>query len=91
MTEKMKQVCIALAEHTIGMDSQEVWRTHGTRVYVPYRNYFSAARPDNAWEAMVEEGYAKRYDGKESVQYSMTPDGIQWLARELKVNICLTP
>jgi len=90
MTDREKEICLDLAKHTIGMDSKEVYRTHGEKVYIPYRNYFSAAHPEEAWELMVKEGYAKRTDYKESVNYKMTPDGIQWMAKELRINICLT-
>ena len=90
MTTLQKDYCLDLAKHTIGMDSREVYRTHGEKVYVPYRNYFTAPQPEEAWELMVKEGYARRTDGKDYVTYRMTPDGILWMVQELRVYICLT-
>ena len=90
MTAEQKERALELAQHTIGMDSRGLYTTHGIKVYVPYRNYFSLPRPEAIWEVMVQEGYAKRYDYKSGgCEYSMTPNGIQWMVNELKVNICL--
>lgn len=84
-----KERCLELASHAIGMDSRKAFTTHGEKVYIPYRNYFTCPQPEAPWESMVEKGYARRIDHELSVEYRMTPDGIQWMARELKINIAL--
>lgn len=90
MTDEMRPMCVEYARHAIGMDRERVRRVDGFLVYISYRNSFAVSEPEPHWEAMVAEGYAKRTDWSDGVSYRMTPDGLQWLAREVGVNICMT-
>lgn len=90
MNNKLHKKCMELSRHAIGMDQRKIFIREGARIYLPYRNYYTAPQPVEAWEYMVKEGWAVRQDYQDGgVRYSMTPDGIQWMARELLVNICL--
>ena len=94
MDDQLRKVCIDLAQHAIGMDHAKTFRRNGEKIYLPYRNYFTAARREEPWEIMIVKGYAigiaeQLEDGSMYVTYRMTPDGLQWLAKELRINICL--
>ena len=90
MDEKEKSLYAELMGHAIGLDYGKVFTREGARIYKPYRNYFIVTEPEAEWETMVAAGYAKRNDGKTRIEYSVTPDGIQWLVNYSRINICLT-
>lgn len=90
MTKEELDKCLDLAKHAIGMDDRKTYTTHGEKVFIPYRNYFTTAEPEEPWELMVKAGYAKREDINDYCCYSMTPDGIQWMVKNLNISICLT-
>ena len=90
MTEAEKAEALELAKHAIGMDNGAIYRTHGERVFIPFRNYFATAHPEATWEAMVREGYAEceiHSDG--SCEYRVTPNGIYWMVHQLRVSIAI--
>lgn len=87
----MRERCLEKAQHAIGMDGRDVWKTHGEKVYVPYRNYYMVTEPEEDWEALVREGLAQRHESPGSIMYDMTPDGLLWMAKLLRISICVVP
>lgn len=83
------------AKHAIGMDGKRPFRKDGCIIYVPYRNYFSTVLHDPIWQELAFAGLAAHgsiymdNDGTERTSYSLTPNGIQWLAKELRMFICI--
>lgn len=77
---------IALASHAIGLDSKKPYKRHGKLFYRPYRNYyFASANYREAWETLVNAGYAER--GKKlncgGRVYWLTRKGLDWLGEQL--------
>ena len=68
----------------------------GAKIYKPYRNYFNTDVGYDPWVWLEEAGYAAhgketpKEDGRKNTDYYLTPNGLQWLAKELRINICLT-
>ena len=91
-----RDLCIEIMEHTIGLDRGNVFKREGYKIYRPYRNYFNTSVGKSPWVWLEEAGYAshgKEYQNEDrtpSTDYYLTPDGIQWLVHELRINICLT-
>ena len=90
MDEKKYSLYAELMGHAIGMDRGKIRKIDGARIYKPYRNYFSVAKPENDWEALVAAGYAVKKEYNQAIDYHVTPDGIQWLVNYSRINICLT-
>jgi len=90
MDEKKSSLYAELMGHAIGLDNGKVFKREGASIYKPYRNHFVVSEPDEEWETLVEAGYARKTEGKTAIQYSVTPDGIQWLVKYSRINICLT-
>ena len=90
MDDKKKSLYAHLMGHAIGLDNGKVFKRDGVQIYRPYRNYFLVTEPEEEWETLVAVGYAKKHEGKTNIQYSVTPDGIQWLVKYSRINICLT-
>ena len=91
-----RDLCVEIMEHTIGLDRGKVFTREGSKIYKPYRNYFNTSVGKDPWVWLEEAGYAahgKEYqheDGPASTDYYLTPNGIQWLVHELRINICIT-
>ncbi len=90
MNEKKLSLYAFLMGHAIGMDNGKTFRKDGIKIYRPYRNYYLLLRPNEDWEALVEAGCAKKKIWEDHIEYSVTPDGLQWLAKYSKICICLT-
>lgn len=90
MNEKKKSLYAELMGHAIGIDRGKIFKRDGASIYKPYRNYYTAEEPNEEWEVLVAAGYAKKNEGKTYIEYSVTPDGIQWLVKYSRINICLT-
>ena len=90
MNEKKLSLYACLMGHAIGMDNAKIFRKDGIKIYRPYRNYYTVSKPDEDWEALVEAGYAKEKIWEDYIEYSVTPDGLQWLAKYSEICICLT-
>lgn len=92
-----RDLCVEIMEHTIGLDSGRVFTREGSKIYKPYRNHFNTYVGRTPWEWLEEAGYAthgKEYQNDNcpaSTDYYLTPNGIQWLAHEEKISICITP
>ena len=92
-----REMCIEIMEHTIGLDGQgKIINRDGYKIYRPYRNYFNTYVGKDPWVWLEEAGYAahgKEYQNEgspASTDYYLTPDGLQWLAKEERICICLT-
>lgn len=90
MNEKKRSLYAELMGHAIGLDNGKIFKRDGEKIYMPYRNYFLVTEPDEEWETLVAAGYAEKHVGQTNTQYSVTPDGIQWLVKYSRINICLT-
>lgn len=90
MKENKKSVYAEVMGHAIGLDNGKIFKRDGAQIYKPYRNYFLVTEPEEEWETLVAAGYAEKHVGKTAIQYSVTPDGIQWLVNYSRINICLT-
>lgn len=91
-----RDLCVEIMEHTIGLDRGKVFTREGAKIYKPYRNYFNTHVGRAPWMWLEEAGYAghgKEYQNEgshASTDYYLTPNGLQWLAKELRINICVT-
>lgn len=89
MTDKLKSDIM----HCIGMTgsrSHKPYTRHGKKFFKPWRNYFAEAAPNSEWDALVERGYARRRDRRETfgdVTYNITPDGLKWFGGVIGVTI----
>ena len=96
LSEEELRKCVEKCIHTIGLDYEKPFRRGGILIYKPYRNYFTTYVGEFPWPDLERAGFAKHSnsvileDGTEKTCYFLTPDGLQWLARELKICICLT-
>lgn len=90
MNEKKYSLYAELMGHAIGLDGGKVFKRDGARIYKPYRNHFTVSEQDEEWETLIGVGYAEKTVGKTMITYSVTPDGIQWLVKYSRINICLT-
>ncbi len=96
LTNEIRQMAIAVAVHTIGLDNKRPFTKDGSKIYCPYRNYFNTWLQETPWPELEAAGYAthgkvrENECGMKTTDYYLTPDGLQWLARELKINICVT-
>lgn len=83
------------AKHAIGMDIKKPFRKDGCIIYVPYRNYFNTVLHNPIWQELAFAGLAAHGstymvdDGTERTSYFLTPNGLQWLAKELRIFICI--
>ena len=86
----MRDKCIILASHAIGLDNKKPYKRWGKYFYKPYRNYYDASSSDcKVWDLMVNDGYAKsgkkdRYGGR---MYWLTRNGLDWLGEHLGIKI----
>lgn len=90
MNEKKYSLYAELMGHAIGLDNGKIFKRDGARIYIPYRNHFTVSEPDEEWEILVGAGYAEKDKGVTMITYRVTPDGIQWLVKYSRINICLT-
>ena len=90
MNEKKISLYAELMGHAIGLDNGKIFRRDVAKIFKPFRNRFIASEPIQDWEALVENGYAEKREGDTTIQYSVTPNGIQWLVNYSRINICLT-
>lgn len=57
--------------------------------FYPHRNYIGSSKPIDELEEMCEEGLMQKdFVGETLLHvYSLTPDGLEWLSKELYINI----
>lgn len=89
----MRNECIDLAKHCIGLGKRKPYMRHGRRYYKPYRNYFASAgigKDYEKCEMLVAAGYAERSGTKNQhggYTYFLTRAGLNWLGNEIGVLI----
>lgn len=82
---------VQIMAHMIGLNYKRPYVRHGRRYYKPYRSYFCAALSGPDYEALrklerrgfVESGKP----GEKAVYFWTTRDGLDWLGRQLNVQI----
>ena len=78
---------IDLCKHTIGLDRSKPYHRHGNAFYKPYRNYFAAPIKGDRLLDRLSGLVIERKETERSVLYRLTPDGLKWLGRQLKITI----
>lgn len=87
MSRINKTRAIELCKHMIGLDYEKPYHRHGKAFYKPYRNYYESPISGNSILDKLPFGIVKRKEGEQSVWYSLTKDGMEWLGRQLKITI----
>lgn len=79
---------VEICKHAIGLDYQKPYHRHGKAFYKPYRNYFCTTEDDVMWNKLRAVGIAER-SGEHNgyVDFYLTQVGIEWLGRQIKINI----
>lgn len=86
--EDRENLYISCMKHCIGLDNQKPYKRHGRLFYKPYRNYFSTAHNDEAWEVIEGAGYAKRGQERNGcVSFYLTEKGKAYLGEKLGIKI----
>ena len=79
---------VEICKHTIGLDYQNPYHRHGKAFYKPYRNYFCTTEDDVMWNKLCAVGIAERSEKHNGcVDFYLTQVGIEWLGRQIKINI----
>lgn len=79
--------------HTIGLDYNRPYTRHGRMFYRPHRNYFTTNGKSTLFCPLVEEGYMTECsmppapDDTEGYIYTLTRAGLDWLGKQIGVNI----
>ena len=87
-----------IVKHTIGLDSKSPYVRNGKMYYRPYRNYFNTFIGTYPWPELERAGYAAHGDIYEhdeetpgTTDYYLTPKGLKWLEKELRITITTKP
>lgn len=88
LCEEDMKIAIDYCKHMVGLDYKQPYRRHGKYFYKPYRNYYYAATSKgnvilNKFPSFI---MTKEF-GSDGVWYILTPDGLKWLGRVLKITI----
>lgn len=84
---------IKIARHCIGLDNSHPYVRNGKVFYKPYRNYYTTALPNSAWDELERKGYATHneirlsYGERASTTYYLTRAGLDWLGGVLGMTI----
>ena len=78
---------IELCKHMIGLDYKKPYHRHGKAFYKPYRNYYQDTKDGNKVLDKLPNYIVFREIGDMSTWYTLTPEGLRWLGRELKITI----
>ena len=78
------------AKHVVGLDVSKPYTRHGRKYYKPYRNYWEGF--DAALDLMSHEAFGlveklEQEGENQTVVYSLTREGLDWLGRRLGVTI----
>lgn len=92
---KIYHVCTLrqMVLHTIGLDYNRPYTRRGRMFYKPYRNYFTTNGKCAVFRPLVEAGYMTEQamptglDGTEGYIYTLTRAGLDWLGKQIGVNI----
>ncbi len=84
--DELKRV-IEICEHMIGLDYKKPYHRHGKAFYKPYRNYYEAPPEGNKLLDKLPSFIIKKINGKQSIWYELTNEGIAWLGRQVKISI----
>ena len=78
---------IEICEHMIGLDCEKPYHRHGKAFYRPYRNYYEDTKNGNKVLDKLPSFIISRKNGDISTWYTLTPYGLKWLGRQLKITI----
>lgn len=82
-SDRLLEIC----KHMVGLDYASPYHRHGKAFYKPYRNYYEAPPFGNKLLDRLPSFVIKRTDGKLSIWYELTDEGLSWLGRQLKIVI----
>lgn len=87
LSEMELKRAIEICKHMIGLDYKNPYHRHGKAFYKPYRNYYEDGKSGNKVLDRLPSFIVSRKNGDLSTWYALTPDGLKWLSRQLKVTI----
>lgn len=87
LSEMELKRAIEICKHMIGLDYKNPYHRHGKAFYKPYRNYYEDGKSGNKVLDRLPSFIVSRKNGDLSTWYVLTPDGLKWLSRQLKVTI----
>lgn len=87
LTELEFDAAINFCKHMIGLDYEKPYHRHGKAFYKPYRNYYEVPLCGNSIMDKLPFCIITRKEGEQSIWYSLTKDGMEWLGRQLKITI----
>ena len=85
-TEQELERVVEICKHMVGLDYRRPYHRHGKAFYKPYRNYYEAPE-ENRLLDKLPDFIIKKTNGKLSVWYELTNEGIAWLGRQVKISI----
>lgn len=87
LTEQELERVIEICEHMVGLDYKRPYHRHGKAFYKPYRNYYEAPLEGNKLLDKLPSFIIKKSNGKQSIWYELTSEGLAWLGRQVKISI----
>ena len=75
-TEQELERVIEICEHMVGK-----------AFYKPYRNYYETPPEGNRLLDKLPDFIIKKINGKQSIWYELTSEGLAWLGRQTKISI----
>lgn len=87
LSEMELKRAIEICKHMIGLDYKKPYHRQGKAFYKPYRNYYEDIKSGNKVLDKLPNFIVSRENGDISTLYVLTPDGLKWLSRQLKITI----
>lgn len=87
LSEMELKRAIEICKHLIGLDYKKPYHRQGKAFYKPYRNYYEDGKSGNEVLDKLPSFIVSRKNSVLHTWYSLTPDGLKWLGRQLKTTI----
>lgn len=87
LSEMELKRAIEICKHMIGLDYKKPYHRQGKAFYKPYRNYYEDIKSGNKVLDKLPNFIVSRKNDDISTLYVLTPDGLKWLSRQLKITI----
>lgn len=89
LSEEELSRAIEICEHMVGLDYKRPYHRHGKSFYKAYRNYYADVPKGNRILDKMPSELFRVHRNERGATYYLTQTGLDWLGRQLKMNITM--